>query len=262
MAKLNARQQALKERFIADLGYWKRVWEHLLLADTDYFEAFLTLSAVPWRGGVLEPKAREFVFIAIDSATTHLYDPGLRVHLRRALEVGASVEEIVEVMEVTSTLGLHSLAVGLPVLVEELEKAGVETPHHVGGTLDAHRQSLKDRFIKTRGEWSQGWAHLLDLDPDFMAACIDFSAAPEGNGHLAPKLRELIGVAINASSTHLHEPALRRHIRDAIKAGATGREIMEVLELVAALGVHTIAVGLPSLLDEVELKKQREEAAR
>ena len=39
--------------------------------------------------------------------------------------------------------------------------------------------------------------------------------------------------------------------------GATPEEIMEVLALVSVLGVHTIAMGLPVLLDELEKAKTR-----
>jgi alkylhydroperoxidase/carboxymuconolactone decarboxylase family protein YurZ len=54
------------------------------------------------------------------------------------------------------------------------------------------------------------------------------------------------------SVTHLFAAGARIHIRNALALGATKREILDVLELVSVLGIHSVAVGLPVLLDEVE----------
>lgn len=250
MATLTADQQALKARFIDELGYWKRVWEHLLLADEGFFKGFLDISVLPYRTSVLDVKVKEFVYIAIDAGTTHLYDPGLRVHLRRALEVGASMAEIVEVLEITSAVGMHSLTVGLPIVLEELAAAGKPAPVRAGAVLDDRRKALKAKFEAELGQWNDAWQTLLVMDPDFFAAALDFQAAPGRTGALDPKVRELVSVAANASCTQLHVPAIRHHVRRAIELGATAEELLEVLELISVLGVHTIAVGLPSLLDE------------
>ena len=88
--------------------------------DTAFFTAYLELSGVPWRSGTLLPKEKELVYIAIDAATTHLYEPGLRQHIKNALRHGATREEIMEVYELTSVLGIHTCTLGVPVLLEEL----------------------------------------------------------------------------------------------------------------------------------------------
>ena len=67
------------------------------------------------------------MYIAIDAATTHLYEPGLRIHIQNALKLGATTEEIMEVFQLTSVLGMHTCTVGVPILIEEtneLEKQG------------------------------------------------------------------------------------------------------------------------------------------
>lgn len=84
------------------------------------FEAFLAFGSVPWKKGFLEPKVKEFIYIAIDSATTHMYEPGLRIHLRSALKFGATKEEIMEVYQLVSILGMHTISMGVPVLTQEL----------------------------------------------------------------------------------------------------------------------------------------------
>ncbi len=119
--ELTERQQQLKQDFVEARGYWNPFWDGLLTLDPNFFEAYLNFSSVPWRTGVLEPKVKELIYTAIDAATTHLYEPGLRVHIRNALRYGATKEEIMEVLELVSVLGIHSCILGVPVLLEELE---------------------------------------------------------------------------------------------------------------------------------------------
>ena len=121
--ELSEKQNQLKERFIKERGYWSEErWAPVLRMDPDFFEAYLNFSAVPWKKGVLPPKIKELIYVAIDASTTHLYESGLRRHIGNALQYGATKEEIMEVFELTSVLGIHTCTVGVPILVEELEK--------------------------------------------------------------------------------------------------------------------------------------------
>jgi len=92
----------------------------MLELDPELFAAYLDFSALPWRSGVLEPKVKELIYIAFDAAATHLYAPGLKLHMRNAVRLGATTEEIVEVLELASLLGMHAATVGAPILAEEL----------------------------------------------------------------------------------------------------------------------------------------------
>jgi alkylhydroperoxidase/carboxymuconolactone decarboxylase family protein YurZ len=121
--ELNDRQQKLKEQFIRERGYWnEELWGVIIRLDADFFEAYLNFSAIPWRKGVLPPKVKELIYIAIDASTTHLYTPGIRLHMRNALGYGATKEEIMEVLELTSVLGIHACTEAVPILAEELRK--------------------------------------------------------------------------------------------------------------------------------------------
>jgi alkylhydroperoxidase/carboxymuconolactone decarboxylase family protein YurZ len=121
---VDQRRAQLKREFEERRGYWSPFWDGLLMLDADFFEAYLNFSSVPWKKGPLEPKVKEFIYIAIDASTTHLYEPGLRIHLQNALKYGATPEEIMEVYELVSVLGMHTCTMGVPVLVDELEAAG------------------------------------------------------------------------------------------------------------------------------------------
>jgi len=123
--ELSERQKQLKEKFTKERGYWsEETWAPVLKLDEDFFEAYLNFSAHPWKKGVLPPKIKEFIYIAIDAATTHLYEPGIRHHISNALKYGATKEEIMEIFELVSVLGIHTCTTSVPILIEELKKAG------------------------------------------------------------------------------------------------------------------------------------------
>lgn len=248
MADLDARRRDLKEAFISSRGHWSPSWDGLLELDPDFFESFAAFSGVPWQKGVLEPKFKELVYLTISASTTHLYEPSVRIHIRNSLSLGATTEEILEVFELISAIGIHACTMGVPVLLDELRAAGVGVDTD---RLDERQRELKESFISRRGYWSPFWDGLLWLDADFFEAYLDFSGLPWQNGVLEPKLKELIYVAMDASTTHLYEPGLRVHMRNALSHGATKEEVLEVLELVGTVGIHTCVAGIPLLLDEL-----------
>jgi alkylhydroperoxidase/carboxymuconolactone decarboxylase family protein YurZ len=250
------RKARIKQDFIDARGYWSRGWDPLLDIAPDYFAAYAKLSSVPWKSGTLSPKVRELLYIAIDSSTTHMYEPGLRIHVRNALRHGATRDEIMEVYQLTSVLGVHTITMGVPVLLDVMRAAG-HGAEIQAGELTQHQRGLKEQFIAARGYWSELWDGVLALSPEYFEAYAEFSSVPWKNGTLEPKIRELIYVAIDAATTHLYEPGTRIHMENALKQGATPAEIMEVLELTSVLGVHTIAVGLPILLDEIKKAETR-----
>ena len=241
------RRRELREAFIEARGFWTPLWDGLLELDPDFFEAYLSFSAVPWRSGPLEPKVKELVLVAMDAAATHLFEPGIRQHVRNAIGLGATSEELMEVLELTSTLGIHACNIGVPILVEELEAAG----QPIDRELDDRRREVKADFEAKRGYWHPFWDDILALDPEFLAAYTQFSGIPWTHGVLEPKVKEMIYIAFDVAATHLYQPGLRAHIRNALGLGATREEIMEVIELVSVIGIHSCAVGVPILLEEL-----------
>ena len=83
-------------------------------------KSYTHFSSVPWISGTLSPKVKELIYTAFDVSATHLYVSGLRQHIRNAIEYGATREEVLEVIELASVIGIHSCTVGVPILVEEL----------------------------------------------------------------------------------------------------------------------------------------------
>jgi alkylhydroperoxidase/carboxymuconolactone decarboxylase family protein YurZ len=116
----DGRRRELREAFTAERGFWAPPFEAILDADPDFFAAYLNLSSVPVRHGFLDPKVREFILIAVDAATTHLHADGTRAHIRAALRHGATREEVMEVLELATLLGIHTCTLAVPILMEEL----------------------------------------------------------------------------------------------------------------------------------------------
>ena len=104
---------------------WNPMWDMLERMDPDYLEAFLAFRSVPQKNGPLPQKTKELIFIAINAATTHLWAPGVRRHIRNALRAGATKEEILETVQLTSIMGIHSMALAAPILHEELQDHAV-----------------------------------------------------------------------------------------------------------------------------------------
>lgn len=117
LGELSERERELEARFRADRGYWAPHWGSILRMAPEYFEAYLDFSSVPWLYGSLEPKLREFIYVAIDVSTTHLYELGIRVHVRNAMKHGGTFAELIEVMILTSLIGLQASTTSIPELM-------------------------------------------------------------------------------------------------------------------------------------------------
>jgi alkylhydroperoxidase/carboxymuconolactone decarboxylase family protein YurZ len=117
------------------LGKWNPNWTPFAELDPAWTESFMTMAMKPMLSGVLDAKTIEFIAIAVDASCTHMYAPGVRRHIRMALELGATEEEIAAVLQLTSVLGIHTMSLGAPILQEELAAAKVRANAH-GQTAD------------------------------------------------------------------------------------------------------------------------------
>lgn len=252
---LTARQKDIKNEFVEVRGTWSPVWESILTLDAEFLAAYLKLSSVPWKKNHLDAKTKEFIYIAVDAAATHLYKPGIRQHVKAALNHGATAEEIMEVIELASTLGIHAMNIGVPLLAEVLEEAGLRDGPE---PLNDYQQGLKDEFTKTRGYWHSFWDEILELDPEMFEAYTEFSSVPWKTGTLEPKVKEFIYIAFDCAATHLYVPGMKLHMRNAVGYGATAEEILEVMEIASVIGIHAATTAAPILAEEVEAHQQEQ----
>lgn len=101
-------------------GEFNPAWETIAAQDPAWLESFLHMGMRPRLSGVLDPKTWELIAIAVDASCTHLYGPGVRRHIARALDLGVTPEQIAAVLEGVAVLGIHSCALGFPILAEEV----------------------------------------------------------------------------------------------------------------------------------------------
>jgi alkylhydroperoxidase/carboxymuconolactone decarboxylase family protein YurZ len=101
-------------------GNWNPDWDAFATLDAQWTEKFMAMGVAPMVSGVLDAKTVEFIAIAVDASCTHMYGPGVRRHIRRALELGATKEEINAVLQCVSVLGIHTMSLGAPILLEEI----------------------------------------------------------------------------------------------------------------------------------------------
>ena len=102
-------------------GNWNPSWEPFAKLDPAWTEKVIAMAIAPAVSGALDTKTIELVRIALDASCAHQYAPGIRRHIRRALQAGATKEEITAVLQLTSLQGLQSMRVGAPILLEELQ---------------------------------------------------------------------------------------------------------------------------------------------
>ena len=245
---LSARQEEVKAEFIRVRGTWSDLWQAVLELDPEFLQAYCDFSAVPWRKNHLPDKVKEFIYIAVDANATHMYLPGVRQHIRAALAFGATGPEIMEVLELAATLGIHAMNIGVPILVQVLEEKGLRTGP---AELSPYQEEVKAGFTKTRGYWHEFWDEMLELDPELFAAYTEFSSVPWRTGTLEPKVKEFIYIAFDTAATHLYTKGLKLHIENAIGYGATAPEILEVMEIAAVLGIHAVTTAAPILVEEL-----------
>lgn len=190
----------LKQAFVDKLGeaQWDETWDSIAKLSPELFEASVDLIAVPRSKKHLSPKVQQLISIAVDASSTHLFVPGVKTHIDAALREGATAAEIIEVIELTGTLGIHACNIGVPLLVEVMKEEGIYEQHATAGKpFDAHREKLKAEFTKNRGYWHTFWEDFLALDPEFFEAYLKFSSVPwlkdvdgsgKGGGALEPKV--------------------------------------------------------------------------
>ena len=92
--------------------------------------------------------------------------------------------------------------------------------------------------------------------PSFFAAVDGFWRAICENPHLTPRMRELILLALHASSSALNTQAIERHAQRAIAAGASEIDVLDVLATIIPLANHPLYIGIPVLLDELRIAGQ------
>ena len=225
-------------------------WDDASLAqlrewDPKWAETCTRMATNPWRSGVLSRKLAELIGVALNAACTNLNPEGTQRHIRKALDSGATKDEILFVLKCASVMSIHSCSLGAPILLEEAQAAGLRPTAKTTASTPACDK------MKAIGQWNTAWNPIYELDPVWTDEFMATGAGIYGAGTLSDKDIELLSIALDASYTHMYAPGTRRHIHNALKAGATVEEIFEVLKLCVVQGTQACNLGVPILAAEL-----------
>lgn len=201
----------------------------------------------------LPAKDAALVRVALSSSPTLLWEPGMKRDIEAALDVGATRDELVETVLIAMILGMHTFTDALPILRDALAARGEDI---LAEPMDEESSALWRKRVGDGKYWEAFEASfpkfletLLRLSPEGFEAFFEVSSLPWKSGQLSARLKELMYIAIDASTTHLHHEGLRFHIQNALSIGATKEEIAEVILLAAEQGRNSIEMGLAALTE-------------
>ena len=105
-----------------EIGQWNTAWDPFFELDPVWTDQFFATATGLYQGGPMSPKDVELLSIAFDASITQMYAPGTRRHIKGALALGASMEEIMEVLKLCVAAGAEACQMAVPILAEELER--------------------------------------------------------------------------------------------------------------------------------------------
>lgn len=226
-----------------------------LLGDSDVVDALRSASpslydtaSEFWQvstSGYLPARTKELVLLAMHATATALNVTAITRQIDRSLRAGATEAEILDVLITIVAVANHALYTTVPILVEEIEAAGITAD--LSSMEEREFQATKEEFIASRGFWNPDREQLARLMPDYYRALSQMSTESWKSGVLTAKEREFICIGIDCTVTHVYEPGLRRHIREALGHGATAEEICEIFQLASLLGLEGYLVGAAAL---------------
>jgi len=104
------------------IGQWNIAWDPFFKLDPLWTDEFFATGMGIYGSGVLSSRDIELLSIAFDASYTHMYAPGTRRHIKAALKLGVSMEEIMEVLKLCVVHGVQACNMGIPILSEELAR--------------------------------------------------------------------------------------------------------------------------------------------
>lgn len=194
-------------------------------------------------GASLDPKLVALIRLNIDVTATHLHAPGVQRHLAAALDAGATRAEIMAVFRLAAVIGIHALALGVPMLASELARRGL---------ADEPAASVATPVtdtVRSRGMFNPLWETLSRWDPAWLERFLAMGLPLWTDGVLPALWIEFLCISGDAAITHMYGHGTRRHIEAALQLGASREQVLDVLKIVSLQGIESMELALP-MLDE------------
>ncbi len=194
-------------------------------------------------GEPLDPMAEALITLAVAVSVTSLDRAAVNAAIVAAMDAGATVAQIQEIIALVSGMGVHSLMVSAVPVLTEAARRGLAAPTE---PLDAERQALWDKHVGNDPFWSGFSAELpgfldamLRLSPDIFTGFFEYCAIPWRSGTVRAKLKELAAIACDAAPSHRYRPGFRVHLGNAIKLGVGRIAILQALDIAKAAPEHS-----------------------
>ena len=230
----------LSDSSVGELQSYKRL-------DPEYIDAAIRLYEYPLLRRALSERDQALILLSLEVLVTQLRPERIRQRIDGARFAGASYDEILATVELASVVGLHSISYGLPRLQQVLESRGE--------AFDAERNP--DRAERVAAHEARGYrgmnidgmlSSILHADPEYFERFTSLLEIPWLRVDvLDNKIKQMICIAIDACCSHLYEEGLIRHYHEALDAGVTPAQIVEVLQLCSITGLRSLEASLPIL---------------
>lgn len=238
---MDKERQEIKDMVVAaGRGPFTGWWAHLLEFSPQSLLHIHRLQEVAESDGPISSMMRHLIWVVADLALMHLYPRGAGIHVRIALEEGATLRQVVEAFEIATVVSIRGQRVGLPIILEAASAAGQPV---VTTRIDA---DLRARVTERCGYWADWMETLGSVSPAALTAVANLAPGTGGEGGLDPRSRELLYFAAYSCPAVMDAEGMRTHARLALAAGATPQELIQVLRLADCIGVHSIAEGMLS----------------
>jgi alkylhydroperoxidase/carboxymuconolactone decarboxylase family protein YurZ len=193
-------------------------------------------------GEPLDESTAALIALGVRVTASALDNEGARAFAERALDAGATPEQVHETLVLVSGIGVHTLMAGSPIVAGVLRERGHAA---IDAPLDDRRRELWERHVGSDPFWVRFEHHvpgfldaLIRLSPEAFEGFFAYSALPWGTRALPPLTNELIAMAADATPSHRYLPGMRLHLENAIGRGAGRAAILQALDIAAAAPEH------------------------
>jgi alkylhydroperoxidase/carboxymuconolactone decarboxylase family protein YurZ len=225
--------QAIKALFIAERGYWRPWTDTMLQVSPGFVRQYARYAGYPARTGPLTERMVELIYVGLDASASHLFESGLNTHMKRALEVGATQNDIFDVLHLVAIQGLASVCQACDILAE------------LTGTVEALAvdEKLQARIDQLGTAHALALASVARLDPGYAEVLLDFIEQGGPGAGLTPAERSLVQLALHACFTAFNPGAIRQIVATALSQDLTPAQLLQAIQLGAHLAVHGTALG-------------------
>lgn len=193
-------------------------------------------------GAPLTALDRALIELATASSMSSLDPAAIDLAIANALSLGATSDQLQEILSLVAGLGVHSLMVAESRVTAALRHACVKFDEE----MDGEKSRLWARYVQTNGTY---WAKFENFSPGFLKSMLHlspmqfeafftFCAVPWRGKTVSAEIKELAAMACDSSPSHRFLAGFLFHLEMAIEMGIGQTAIREALDIAAAAPPH------------------------